>query len=77
MFRAQKKIIGELIGALNFVHSPVNNLLCFNFINPLQNHYLFYQSLANIIHTLKITFVKKLCIMQDIGSEKNKINFIS
>ena len=33
----------------------LDNALCLDFINPQQNHCLFYQSPANIMHILEIT----------------------
>ena len=33
-----------------------NNVMWFNFIHPPQNHCLFYQSPANIIQILEITY---------------------
>ena len=49
------KFIVGLNGALNVVHSPVNNVFCFDFINLPKNQCLFYQSLANVMHILEIT----------------------
>ena len=55
IIQSTNKFIDGLIGALDIVHSHINNVLYFDFIDPPQNHYLFYQSPANIMHILEIT----------------------
>ena len=44
-----------------------NNVLCFNFIYPLQNLCLFYQSPAKVVHILKITYKEIMHIRYQLG----------
>ena len=48
-----------------------NFVLCLDFIDPPQDHYQFYKSLANIVHILKIT-CKEIVYNRYQSQEKNQ-----
>ena len=50
------EIIMYLCDQLQKVNNFGNSLLCLDFIDPFQNHCLFHQSSAMIVHILEIIY---------------------